>query len=88
MSSDIPYDLNRLLRMRPRSTDPNKWTERQYQTVDSLKDCWSKVKFWEWGSDEEWAILEPIFDSTGNYIGGFLDDEKSSNKRKRRKITK
>lgn len=64
----IPYDLEDLLATRP-SPLVRPWTRDEQTIVNALDICRMHVEYGEWGSDEDWALLEPLFDGKGNYLG-------------------
>jgi len=68
-TTPIPYNLTNLLKRRPHTADKSKWTKDQKHVVSTLLDCWGNCKFWVWGDEEDWALLEPLFDHNGEYLG-------------------
>ena len=68
MSSPFPYNLKKLIKTKP-SAKVRPWTFEEHSIVVSLHICWMHVKAWEWGTDRDWALLEPLFDHNGEYLG-------------------
>ena len=64
----IPYDLPQLLTDRP-SPLVRPWTPDENSTVVALQICKMHCEYGEWGTDEDWELLEPLFDGKGNYLG-------------------
>lgn len=64
----IPFNLQKLLSKRP-SPYIRPWTSEEASTVDTLHHCRIYVEYGDWGTDEDWVLLEPLFDGKGNYLG-------------------
>ncbi|MEG4625651.1 hypothetical protein Q5691_15355 [Microcoleus sp. w1-18aA5] len=68
---ELFYELSSLLEDRPLTADETQWTEKQKNTVETLRLNWIWA-YWEGlGTDKEWKILKSLFSEDGSkYLGG------------------